>query len=138
MLRSGTRAVQFGDWQGHLAVFKYVERDKTFEKEFEAYEKLKGCDFTPKLFHVDRSQKLFVLENVGVDVQTKYKPCERKKFLPLIKEMDARLSEIYGIHHNDIHWKNVTQNSEGSLFIIDFGRWTPANKPRVFRKHEVL
>ena len=43
----------------------------------------------------------------------------------MIQKMNHELSNVYGVHHNDIRWKNVVESDSGELFLIDFESWTP-------------
>jgi thiamine kinase-like enzyme len=42
--------------------------------------------------------------------------------------MNHELVHVYGIHHNDIRWKNVVESDDGKLFLIDFESWTSTEK----------
>ena len=42
-------------------------------------------------------------------------------FKSKIKDLVEELKK-FEIHHNDVRWKNVLENDEGKLFLIDFER----------------
>jgi RIO-like serine/threonine protein kinase len=122
-----TIKVELGEIDGEWAVFKHLKTESKFLRELEAYKKLQSCTITPRLKHYSLESKLIVTEYVGKSLNLKYPPAERKKFKPRIQMMNHELITDYGIHHNDIRWKNVVESDNGNLFLIDFECWTPTS-----------
>ena len=53
--------------------------------------------------------------------------------------MNDLLAHEYGVHHNDIRWKNVVESDSGKLFLIDFESWTNLEKgPRERDPEKIL
>lgn len=122
-----TIKVELGAYNGELAVFKYLKTENKFKRELWAYELLSNCPFVPQLIATIPSDKLIITRYVGQSLNLKYPPKERKRFKPMIQKMNNELIHLYGIHHNDIRWKNVVESDSGELFLIDFESWTPVS-----------
>lgn len=122
-----TIRVELKGYNNEIAVYKYLKTTSKYLRETEAYSKLENCSFVPKVLRKSIDDKLIVTKYVGQSLNLKYSPAERKKFKPRIQEMNRELIERYGIHHNDIRWKNVVESDSGELFLIDFESWTPAS-----------
>lgn len=122
-----TIKVELGIYRNEVAVYKYLKTNSKYLRETEAYASLKDCSFVPRILVKSIDDKLIVTKYVGQSLNLKYPPAERKKFKPRIQEMNRELIERYGIHHNDIRWKNVVESHDGELFLIDFESWTPAS-----------
>lgn len=120
-----TIKVELGNWQGKPAVFKYFKTDSKYLRELSAYQELVFCSFVPKLLASSIDERVIVTQYVGQSLNLKYPPPERKKFKTQIQNMNHELAHVYGIHHNDIRWKNVVESDDGKLFLIDFESWTP-------------
>jgi predicted Ser/Thr protein kinase len=120
-----TIKVELGNWQGKPAVFKYLKTDSKYLRELSAYKQLVFCTFIPKLLASSIDDRVIVTQYVGQSLNLKYSPPERKKFKTQIQNMNHELAHVYGIHHNDIRWKNVVESDDGKLFLIDFESWTP-------------
>lgn len=120
-----TEKVELGTYNGELAVFKYLKTDGKYLRETEAYSLLWNCSFVPKLLAKSIDDRLIVVQYVGQSLNLKYPPKERKRFKLMIQKMNHELSNVYGVHHNDIRWKNVVESDSGQLFLIDFESWTP-------------
>lgn len=122
-----TIRVELKGYNNEIAVYKYLKTTSKYLRETEAYSKLENCSFVPKVLRKSIDDKLIVTKYVGQSLNLKYSPAERKKFKPRIQEMNRELIERYGIHHNDIRWKNVVESDSGGLFLIDFESWTPVS-----------
>jgi hypothetical protein len=122
-----TIRVELKGYNNEIAVYKYLKTTSKYLRETEAYSKLENCSFVPKVLRKSIDDKLIVTKYVGQSLNLKYSPAERKKFKPRIQEMNRELIECYGIHHNDIRWKNVVESDSGELFLIDFESWTPVS-----------
>lgn len=123
-----TEKVELGNWRGETAVFKYLKTDGKFIRELNAYRILESCEFVPKLLASSVDDRVIVTKYVGQSLNLKYLPPERKKFKTQIQNMNHELAHVYGIHHNDIRWKNVVESDDGKLFLIDFESWTSTEK----------
>lgn len=123
-----TIKVELGNWQGKPAVFKYFKTDSKYLRELSAYQELVFCSFVPKLLASSIDERVIVTQYVGQSLNLKYPPPERKKFKTQIQNMNHELAHVYGIHHNDIRWKNVVESDDGKLFLIDFESWTSTEK----------
>lgn len=123
-----TEKVELGNWRGETAVFKYLKTDGKFTRELDAYRILEFCDFVPTLLTSSIDDRVIVTKYVGQSLNLKYLPLERKKFKTQIQNMNHELAHVYGIHHNDIRWKNVVESDDGKLFLIDFESWTSTEK----------
>lgn len=122
-----TIRVELKGYNNEIAVYKYLKTTSKYLRETEAYSKLENCSFVPKVLRKSIDDKLIVTQYVGRSLNLKYSPAERKKFKPRIQEMNRELIQSYGIHHNDIRWKNVVESDSGELFLIDFESWTPVS-----------
>ena len=123
-----TERVELGNWRGETAVFKYLKTDGKFIRELDAYRILESCDFVPTLLTSSIDDRVIVTKYVGQSLNLKYPPFERKKFKHKIQAMNDKLIKVYGVHHNDIRWKNVVESDGGKLFLIDFESWTSVEK----------
>ena len=123
-----TIKVELGNWRGTPAVFKYLKTENKFLRELDAYIMLEFCEFVPSLLASSIEDRVMVTKYVGQSLNLKYSPPERKKFKTQIQNMNDRLIRVYGLHHNDIRWKNVVESESGKLFLIDFESWTSKEK----------
>lgn len=114
-----------GDALHVLKVFKTTNKQV---REHTAYLLLEACPFVPNVVRSSVEEKSLTTEYVGESLNIKYPPTERKRFIPRIQEMNRILIEEYGIHHNDIRWKNVVESPNGDLFLIDFESWTSVSQ----------
>lgn len=119
-----TVKVELGSFNNEPSVFKYLKTDSKYFRETEAYQILEACEFVPKLLAKSIDDRLIVTKYVGQSLNLKYSPPERKRFKQRIRDMNNKLINVYGIHHNDIRWKNVVESESGDLFLIDFESWT--------------
>ncbi len=119
-----TEKVELHTLNNEAYVLKYLKTNSKFLREKSAYDKLKDCSFVPKLIRSSIDDRMLMIKYVGESLNIKYSPQDRKKFKPRIQELNRRLIEDYGIHHNDIRWKNIVESESGDLFIIDFESWT--------------
>ena len=78
-------------------------------------------DFIPKILDKDPETNTIWFENCGLSLAEKYSYLERLPFKSKIKDLVEELKK-FEIHHNDVRWKNVLENDEGKLFLIDFER----------------
>ena len=106
-------------------VWKHFRTQSKFERELSAYAHLTDCPFVPKILEIVPERKFIVFPYVGESLNLKYRPKDRHVFKPQIRRMNEILYTDYGVHHNDIRWKNVVENDDGYLFLIDFEMWTP-------------
>lgn len=123
-----TAKIELGSYNNETAVFKYLKTNGKFARELAAYKELTFCKFVPPLLFYSKEEKLIVTKYVGQSLNLKYLPPERKKFKTQIQNMNHELAHVYGIHHNDIRWKNVVESDDGKLFLIDFESWTSVEK----------
>jgi len=97
-------------------------------------------DFVPKLYKFEDESKTIWTYYCGQSLNIKYSPKDRYKFKVKIKCLVATLESI-NLYHNDIRWKNVVENEDGRLFLIDFESISSDNKERdpeniLSEKHE--
>ena len=120
-----TERVELHERNGQKLIFKFLKTENKVLREIQAYKELIFCPFVPKIIQSSIDDKLIVTEYKGRSLNLKYPPKERKQFKPRIQTLNYELIHIYGIHHNDIRWKNVVESDNGELFLIDFECWTP-------------
>ncbi len=120
-----TERVELHERNGQKLIFKFLKTENKALREIQAYKELFSCPFVPKMIQSSVDDKLIVTEYKGYSLNLKYPPKERKQFKSRIQEMNHELIHVYGIHHNDIRWKNIVESDNGELFLIDFESWTP-------------
>ena len=120
------------------AVFKYLKTQSKFLRELTAYQRLSTCAFVPTLLDFNEVERCLIVEYVGASLDIKYRPADRKVFKPRIQEMHEVLIKDYGVHHNDIRWKNVVESDNGDLYLIDFERWTSVESGSMERDPEKI
>jgi hypothetical protein len=86
--------------------------------------------FVPHLIDYSDSEKTIWTQYCGVSLNLKYPPKERYIFKNKIRCMTNTLQILYNLHHNDIRWKNIVENDENQLFLIDFEVISTENKER--------
>jgi thiamine kinase-like enzyme len=96
--------------------------------------------YIPRLFRFDDVEKIIWTEYCGISLNLKYQPKDRYRFKAAIKAICNNLKS-YGLYHNDIRWKNIVENEDGKLFLIDFEVISTDNKERdpeniLTEKHE--
>ena len=113
----------------HLVKKVFKTRSK-YEKERDFYIAY-GLffDFIPELIDFDDDKKIIWTEYCGISLNLKYPPKDRYRFKNEIRLMVDYL-ENYNLFHNDIRWKNIIENDEGRLFLIDFEVISNENKER--------
>ena len=73
----------------------------------------------------DDCSKTIITEYVGPDVRQLFSTnTERNIYLPLVKIAYNKLFSEYGLHHNDLVWKNITIK-DNKAYFIDLGRVRP-------------
>jgi thiamine kinase-like enzyme len=120
-----TERVELHERNGQKLIFKFLKTENKALREIQAYKELIFCPFVPKMIQSSIDDKLIITEYKGYSLNLKYSPKERKQFKTRIQEMNHELIHTYGVHHNDIRWKNVVESDSGELFLIDFESWTP-------------
>jgi len=91
-----------------------------YTRELNFYLKMQDkIDFIPKMIKNDPETKTIWFENCGLSLAEKYDYLTRLTYKPKIKVLVEELKK-FGIHHNDVRWKNVLENNDGKLFLIDF------------------
>ncbi len=85
--------------------------------------------YVPRLFKWDDAGKIIWTEYCGISLNLKYQPKDRYKFKSRIRSICDDLM-AHDLYHNDIRWKNIVENSEGRLFLIDFEVISNENKER--------
>jgi RIO-like serine/threonine protein kinase len=115
--------------QQHLVKKQFQTKNK-YERERDFYIGYTlFFDFIPKLIKFDDKSKTIWTEYCGSSLNIKYSPKERYIFKEKIRSMVEQL-ENYNLFHNDIRWKNVVENDDGRLFLIDFEVISNDNKER--------
>jgi thiamine kinase-like enzyme len=84
----------------------------------------------PHLVSCSDLEKTLWTQYCGISLNLKYPPKERYIFKHQIRKMVSILEELYGLYHNDIRWKNVVENDDNQLFLIDFEVISNENKER--------
>lgn len=119
------------DQEKNLYLVKKQFRTKSkYEKEKDFYINFNNVfPFIPNLISCNDIEKTIWTECCGISLNLKYLPKERYKFKPQIRFMVDELRAV-GYYHNDIRWKNIVENDEGRLFLIDFEVVSVDNKER--------
>lgn len=114
----------------HYLVRKQFQTKNKYEKERDFYIGY-GLffDFVTDLIKFDDETKTIWTDYCGVSLNLKYAPKERYIFKNKIRSMVEQL-ENYNLFHNDIRWKNIVENDEGQLFLIDFEVISHDNRER--------
>jgi RIO-like serine/threonine protein kinase len=133
-----TTYVGVGAYHDTPAVYKYLKTRSKFVRELTAYQRLSTCAFVPKLLSFNESERCLIIQYVGTSLDIKYRPPDRKIFKHRIQEMHTTLIKEYGVHHNDIRWKNVVESDNGKLYLIDFERWTSVEHGSIERDPEKI
>jgi tRNA A-37 threonylcarbamoyl transferase component Bud32 len=91
-----------------------------YTRELNFYLKMQGkVDFIPKIIRNSPETNTIWFENCGLSLAEKYDHLGRMPYKSKIKDLVEELKK-FGFHHNDVRWKNVLENNEGKLFLIDF------------------
>lgn len=104
----------------------YSQRaEKAFKNELRIYKlaKAKRVNFIPKLLDYDEEKRILVIANVGIslDKLAKQRKVQTKTFLPEIKNLYEKFRKVFGMHHNDLRYKNIVYNPKQKRFyLIDF------------------
>ena len=111
-------------------VKKVFQTQNKYKKERDFY-LFTGClfDFIPKLHKFEDETKTIWTEYCGQSLNLKYIPKDRYKFKPEIRKIVKLLADL-NLYHNDIRLKNIVENDEGKLFLIDFEVISNENKER--------
>ena len=126
----GSEKVIYVEWKGIKMVLKYFRTWNKYDNELELYYMLIDEPFVPKvLYYSSGNNKKIGLTYVGESLQEKYSVPERKQFKKRIQKIMRLLKRKYGIYHNDLRWKNITELN-GRLYLIDWERWDYVNKER--------
>lgn len=133
-----TTYVGVGIYNDIPAVFKYLKTHGKFARELTAYQRLATCAFVPELLDSIEEERCLIVKYVGVSLDIKYRPADRKIFKPRIQKMHQVLIKDHGVHHNDIRWKNVVESDSGDLYLIDFERWTSVESGSIERDPEKI
>lgn len=116
--------------KNHYLVKKQFKTKNKYEKEKDFYLNFNHvCSFIPNLVRSSDIEKTIWIQYCGISLNLKYAPEERYKFKPQIRFMVDELRAL-GYYHNDIRWKNIVENDEGRLFLIDFEVVSVDNKER--------
>lgn len=86
--------------------------------------------FIPKMHKFCDVTNSIWTEYCGQSLNLKYKPEDRYKFKQQIRSLVNLFLKETGYYHNDIRWKNIVENEEGQLFLIDFEVTSTENKER--------
>ena len=86
-------------------------------------------DFVTDLVKFDDESRTIWTKYCGISLNLKYPPKDRYRFKNNIRLMVEQLKS-YNLFHNDIRWKNVVENSDNGLFLIDFEVISNENKER--------
>lgn len=113
----------------HLVKKQFQTKNK-YERERDFYINFNNIlSYIPRLVRWDDVEKTIWTEYCGISLNLKYTPKERYKFKPQIRFMVDELKAV-GYYHNDIRWKNIVENDNGRLFLIDFEVVSVDNKER--------
>ena len=115
--------------QRHLVKKKFQTKNK-YERERDFYIGY-GLffDFVTDLIRFDDENKTIWTKYCGISLNLKYTAKDRFKFKNEIRSMVEQL-QSYNLFHNDIRWKNVIENDNGGLFLIDFEVISSENRER--------
>ena len=113
----------------HLVKKQFQTKNK-YERERDFYINFGNIlSYIPRLVRWDDIEKIIWTEYCGISLNFKYPPKQRYKFKPQIRFLVEDLRN-YGYYHNDIRWKNIVENDNGRLFLIDFEVISIENKER--------
>jgi len=116
--------------KNHYLVKKQFQTKNKYEREKDFYLNFNHvCCFIPNLVRSNDIEKTIWTEYCGISLNLKYVPKERYKFKSQIRFMVDELRAL-GYYHNDIRWKNIVENDEGRLFLIDFEVVSTDNRER--------
>jgi thiamine kinase-like enzyme len=113
----------------HLVKKQFQTKNK-YERERDFYINFNHVlSYIPRLVRWNDVEKTIWTEYCGISLNLKYPPKERYKFKSQIRFMVDELRAV-GYYHNDIRWKNIVENENGRLFLIDFEVVSIDNKER--------
>jgi len=113
----------------HLVKKQFQTKNK-YERERDFYINFNHVlSYIPRLVRWNDVEKTIWTEYCGISLNLKYPPKERYKFKHQIRFMVDELKSV-GYYHNDIRWKNIVENENGRLFLIDFEVVSIDNKER--------
>lgn len=111
-------------------VKKVFQTKNKYERERNFYTTFGNIfSFIPSLVKSIDCEKTIFTKYCGESLNIKYFPKYRYKFKEKIRQMCDELKK-YNLYHNDIRWKNVVENDDGRLFLIDFEVISTENKER--------
>jgi len=113
----------------HLVKKQFQTKNK-YERERDFYINFGNIlSYIPRLFRWDDITKTIWTEYCGISLNLKYEPKDRYKFKPKIRAICDDLKS-WNLYHNDIRWKNIVEQDDGRLFLIDFEVISKQNKER--------
>jgi tRNA A-37 threonylcarbamoyl transferase component Bud32 len=114
----------------HYLVKKQFQTKNKYEKERDFYIKYQNeLIYVPYIAQWNDAEKIIWTEYCGISLNLKYLPKDRYKFKSRIRSICNDLMRR-GLYHNDIRWKNIVENDEGQLFLIDFEVISHDNRER--------
>ena len=116
--------------QAH-AVKKAFKTKNKYERERDFYYHSGNIlPFIPRILrHLDEEKTIWT-EYCGISLNIKYLPEERYILKQKIRLMVNTFEKTLGLFHNDIRWKNIVENDDKRLFLIDFEVVSKDNKER--------
>lgn len=93
-----------------------------YTREKRNYIRLADCDHVPALVNFEDDTNTLIIEYSGKSPANMFKwNLEREVYLPLVKTAYYDMYENYGLHHNDLKWKNITI-MDNVAYLIDLVR----------------
>ena len=95
--------------------FSNKEQYETNKKIYE-----KNLNWIPNLINANDEDKTLTIEKIGRSLAEKYQGSIRSRYLPKMRMLSKKFYNSFGIYHNDMRYKNVLEDSNGKLYLIDF------------------
>ena len=70
--------------------------------------------------HYNDEDKTLTIEKIGRSLSEKYHGSMLSRYLPKMRMLSKKFYSSFGIYHNDMRYKNVLEDSNGKLYLIDF------------------
>ena len=120
----------FEKWQGEVDIYKHYQSLYSLKQKNKNNGKKQNQNkFMPKFIGCNEDFLTLSVSYEGESLNEKYGLEEREKLIPDIRKLVNNF-ELGGYYHNDVSWKNITENSNGELCLIDFDRASKENTDR--------
>jgi hypothetical protein len=110
-------------------VLKVANSNLTYQRELLALNKTKDWKHSPTLVDSDNKRLFIITDWCGRDFKKKSKG-DRISIKNNIQQLTDTLLSKYHIYHNDVRWKNITQDDNSTLVLIDWGMSSDQNREK--------